>query len=1736
MKAKTISKVLNCNFEFRIDETKRNSSKGKNCQALKSKKTKIIHKYLFTINFFFGFILFLLLEEIFSDEHYISLKVGETGYQQILSNDYNRKLPVIYINGVVQVMRGKKVNVENTNDEIKLQWDETLTDFTYMFSNLESIISVNMYYIFGNGCDMSYMFYNCKNLENFNYRIYNNISYVIRDMKSMFYNCISLKSFSFSNFYMSFSSCCYRYYNRDMSYMFYNCQSLRQLEYTNIYYIRDMRGMFYNCSSLISLNLNYFHTNNYYVNLSYLLYNCYSLETFQFTNSFLTISMESMFYNCQLLTNINLNNIVTNNPINVSRLFYNCSSLSSIKGNFNNFKIFDTREMFYNCTSLKYFYDNNNDRNNYIRIFIYNNNRDINVNMSYMFYNCRNLENVYIYGRYDSNNKYIYPSDFRSMFYNCILLTYVYLEYFYFDYIQDMSYMFYNCKKLQTFNRFNFLMNSIKVAKRSMKGMFQNCESLEALNLENNFNSANVENMWDMFKGCTKLKNLYINNAQYFDTSKVTDMESMFEGCSSLITLNINSFKADKVQYMNRMFYNCIKLSSLYFSSISATSLGTMHQMFYNCRSLVYLNLFSLSENDQSISEIFQGASTSFQLCIEDKQKIPNIFKEFFEMNLTTRDCGTNCYVTNRVSIPSKKLCCPSKQFNLNCYDKCPSRTRDNNNDNNCENFTCPYYYNYDQDDCITEIPPEHFVNDTKLKTIDKCHPDCETCNEKETDSNHTNCLTCKPPKHIYLGNCYADCLKGLYTNENGDEVCKCFDERCLSCSEEGIKQGLCERCNDDINNRHYPIFENKNGPFRCYKDLEKYYLSDNFFHPCYSSCQTCNKSGTEEVHNCNTCNENTSFPVLTRGRYNCYPNCTYYFYFNEKKEYTCTEGPNCPENYDLIIPDLGQCVISCLNTEYYQYEFKNRCFKECPADSNILDPDKKTCKLTCPFERPFMLQSIGLCVSNCTINDRRDKECVTNYVGNQSHLIPDIILTDIEDHFTSSKYNFSALIEGSVIIQEDNTIYELTTTKNKDHSSITSTLDLATCEDALREFYPIKPEDPLYILKYDTYVPGKEGPTVRYRVYYPLDDQNVLVDLQLTICENLPIFISLPANITGDPAIYDKNSAYYNDLCAHYDFNDGVDMTLEDRQKQYVENNQSFCEEDCTFKGYDKETLKVDCSCEVKFNLPLVSEIKVDKDKLYKFMDIKKIANFDVLRCWKLITSKEGIITNIGFYLFIPVLITYFLTIFIFYLKENKLLKAIIKDIIYARKYMKYLSQKRPPRPKKIMPPMKYKKPILLEMIDLKKEAEEAQKYIDPAVKKKKANMINKIMKNDGLMKLIQNTKKEDLINIINKKKDLIEENNINNEKSDTKKEEKNNKKEKKNIKNEKQDKKEKKEKTEVKNEKEQKAEVKNEVINENNNNKELIEDKKETPKENEKKLNAPPIKEKNNVKNTTKKPPNTELITNNDDLPSSKKNINVNKKAFRFKSFNFHNDSKESGILSSAQEEKIRKTMRQNDSELNVLDFKDALKYDKRNYLQYYISLLKTKHMFVKVINNTDYNSRMIKIFLILFNFAMCFAVNALFFNDDTMHKILEDGGDFNIIYQLPQIAYSSIISFIFENILNFLALSEEDILSVKHEKVEKKVQRKAEEVIRALQMKFLGFFVISFCFVMLFWYYITCFCAVYFNTQYHLIKDTLISFGTAQITPFALNLIPGLFRIPALKTRKEFLYVLSKVIQLF
>ena len=317
--------------------------------------------------------------------------------------------------------------------------------------------------------------------------------------------------------------------------------------------------------------------------------------------------------------------------------------------------------------------------------------------------------------------------------------------------------------------------------------------------------------------------------------------------------------------------------------------------------------------------------------------------------------------------------------------------------------------------------------------------------------------------------------------------------------------------------------------------------------------------------------------------------------------------------------------------------------------------------------------------------------------------------------------------------------------------------------------------------------------------------------------------------------------------------------------------------------------------------------------------------------------------------------------------------------------------------------------------------------------------------------------------------------------------------------------------------------------------------------------KINELEIKEKEDINNNNddnnKMDKISQIITENDkehnfiSLKKSKKlrknNKEINKN--KFKSYVIKNNKyspvnkKVSKIfINLLNKKKI------SDCELNNLPYTKSLKIDNRTFYNIFLSLLKTNHtLLFTFFNSDDYNSKSIKIFLFFFSFEVSLTVNALFYNDETMNKIYEDKGNFDFIYQIPQILYSSLITIALNLISTYLSLTENNIISIKQEKIIKNLNIKAQNKYCFIKAKFSIFCFIIFFILLIFCYYITCFCCIYSNTQIHLIKDSGISFLLPLIYPFFICLIPGLFRTPALndkKKKRKYLYEFSKLIQTF
>ena len=193
--------------------------------------------------------------------------------------------------------------------------------------------------------------------------------------------------------------------------------------------------------------------------------------------------------------------------------------------------------------------------------------------------------------------------------------------------------------------------------------------------------------------------------------------------------------------------------------------------------------------------------------------------------------------------------------------------------------------------------------------------------------------------------------------------------------------------------------------------------------------------------------------------------------------------------------------------------------------------------------------------------------------------------------------------------------------------------------------------------------------PKVEYEIYYPLNGRS-LSKLDLSFCQNIKIDISIPINISReDIDKYNSSSGYYNDICYTLTTENGTDKILKDRQNDYIEKNMTICGENCEFSFYNDDYGKATCSCFIKINIPLMSEIKIDKDLLLsEFKNIKNIGNFDKLKCINLFFSSENFYKNSSNYLFIIMLILSLTTVFVFSLYSYLKIKNIIEEIYKSK------------------------------------------------------------------------------------------------------------------------------------------------------------------------------------------------------------------------------------------------------------------------------------------------------------------------------------------------------------------------------------------------------------------------------------------------------------------------------------
>ena len=549
------------------------------------------------------------------------------------------------------------------------------------------------------------------------------------------------------------------------------------------------------------------------------------------------------------------------------------------------------------------------------------------------------------------------------------------------------------------------------------------------------------------------------------------------------------------------MFYNCSSLLSLDISNFNLSKASNINYMFYDCKSLKSLNL-SIFENH--LFEPIQAIKIFIGINNNFVYCITNESKIpekiISQLANYTNNCSKICLDNSRKIQDSDK----------SCVFKCQNSQYEFNNicyeacpyGVQCE-LICDTYYSYNKTECLEKIPDGYYVKDSILKTIDKC------------------------------------------------------DQKCKSCSKESNEYNRCLSCNND-NGYYYKIndFKINNSFILCYNNVsDGYYLDKNnsIYKLCYPTCKKCEELGDEYNNKCLECMDN-AFQFFERNVSNCYIKCDFYFYFDSSNKYHCTIKESCPIKYNKKIIERKQCIDDCSKDKIYRYEFNNICYKSYQNPTyNILNNSYISIE-----------ESSNNCLLNWNLEKFFNGYCNPFLLNNTNPLFKDEIIKNIGEDIINKNINLYDNQNNSIlIIKDDDTLYQITSSdkENINKEENISSIVLGDCEEILKEKYKIDKNKALIILKIEYFKPENLIPIIGYEIFDPSTKEK----LNLTYCSNVSINLNISVSIDENNLFkYDPNSEYYTDECNPYTTKDGTDILLNDRHKEFNNNNLSICENNC--------------------------------------------------------------------------------------------------------------------------------------------------------------------------------------------------------------------------------------------------------------------------------------------------------------------------------------------------------------------------------------------------------------------------------------------------------------------------------------------------------------------------------------------------------------------------------------------
>ena len=578
---------------------------------------------------------------------------------------------------------------------------------------------------------------------------------------------------------------------------------------------------------------------------------------------------------------------------------------------------------------------------------------------------------------------------------------------------------------------------------------------------------------------------------------------------------------------------------------------------------------------------------------------------------------------------------------------------------------------------------------------------------------------------------------------------------------------------------------------------------------------------------------------------------------------------------------------------------------------------------------------------------------------------------------------------------------------------------------------------------------------------------------------------------------VFNASDDFFNDICQQYDNTDGKDIVLTDRRTDIFQ-NATFCQSGCEYAGMNYELMAANCICDSgkmqnDFNNSKSIEEENNGKETASFNSLTKSVianlfdfNLDVFKCYNLVFDFKSIKNNIGFYCILIMFILQLICFFVYLGKKLKSLKYFM--LIFINNNTRIIFSFPPPK-----------------------------NYI----KNKLEDNKNRILKNNQKGKIKELILGDETTNISSSKRKIQFMNDNENIFSKKNAKNLNNKKLPLNIKDNKDQ-----EKIIFSNNFTPILNIQTPILNLNQN--KIV--YKDQP-------NFDKMKKKNEIK----------LEKNNEDkiyyikskgkikFKKNKKIKNKNDKEEKDKEINFMETKNEKFYKKKTKNEiSLSKT----DEDLQDMEYEEAILYDKRSFLRmYWAFLIDTQIILGTFCTDSYLNLFVIKLSFFIFNFQIMFFLNAFFYTDEYISDAYHNDGVLDFVSGLPKSIYSFIATLITTNLLRMLSNSKSELKKLIREKRKNKNYINLIDIkLKRLRIKLIIYFIFVFLLGLLFFYYVTSFCAVYRYSQKYWFLGCLQSFGIDSFVAISICIILALFRYIAIKKHIKCFYYTTNLISTF